>query len=304
MAQQTIRRRAEELGTVDANAAWQQVRVAIDPRLRADAATVLAEVATDAGAEAEIRELWGPAGPKSERELDELLRAYLVAGRQVPAVDRERAFQLLMASPLPKRKPAAGSIGFTLAKLPDGASARPDFFAWLSAFNRPGLTVASLDGWSTRAATAFVADAGQVPDARWFELLDRIAETLIDERRDPGFAAALVKFDSPEFERLCMHMGQMLAREVEADDDRPLVAEQEFRFWAGLPIRGLADLVLPEALRPLSQKEVDEVGKLFLAPGLTTAWEEWAERHPRTGARVTLARVFRRGGKDRDGGEG
>jgi hypothetical protein len=304
MAQQTIRRRAEELGTFDANAAWQQVRVAMDPRLRSEAATVLAEVAADAGAEAEIRELWGPAGPQTERELDELLRAYIVAGRQVPSVDREDAFQLLMASSLPKRKPPAGSIGFTLAKLPDGASERPDFFAWRSAFDRPGLTVASLDGWSRRAAAAFVADAAQVPDARWLELLDRVAETLIDERNDPGFAAALLKFDSSHFERLCACMGQTLAREVDAANDRPLVAQREFRFWSGLPIRDLPDLVLPEAFRPLSQKEIDEVGKFFLTSRLGPAWETWTERHPRTGARVALARVFRRGGKDRDGGEG
>jgi hypothetical protein len=304
MAQQTIRRRAEELGTFDAHAAWQQVRVAIDPRLRADAATALAEVAADAGAEAEIRELWGPAGPQSERELDELLRAYIVAGRQVPAIDRERAFQLLMASPLPARKPPPRSIGFTLAKLPGGVAERPDYLAWRAAYDRPGMTMATLNGWSKRAATAFLADAGHVPEARWTELLDRIAQTLIEERDDRDFAAALVRFDSPEFERLCARMGQVLARDVEAEDDRPLIAEEEFRFWTGLPIRGLADLVLPEALRPLSQKEIDETGKLFLAPHLATAWEEWTERHPRTGARVTLARVFRRGGKDRGGGEG
>jgi hypothetical protein len=302
MARQTIRLRAEELGTFDAAATWQQIRVAMDPKLRTEAATALAAIAVDAGAEAEIRELWGPTGPQTERELDELLRAYLDAGRPVPTVDSDRACRLLMASSLPTRRPPSSSIGFTLAKLPDRTSKRPDFLAWRSAFDRPGETVASLRGWSTRAATAFVADAGTVPDDRWLELLGRVAATLVAERDDPAFATALVKFDSPEFERLCASMGQVLAREVAQADDRALVAEREFRFWTGLPLRGLADLVLPEALRPLSQKEIDEVGKLFLASALAGAWEEWVERHPRTGARVALARVFRRG-KTRAGDE-
>jgi hypothetical protein len=162
--------------------------------------------------------------------------------------------------------------------------------------------VASLNGWSTRAAQAFTDDTGQLPDARWFDLLEIVAKTLIAERRNPEFAGALVKFDSPEFERLCTYMGQALALEVDAAEDRPLVAHQEFRLWASLPIRGLTDLVLPEALRPLSQKDIDEVGKLLLASPLAGPWAQWAERHPRTGARVVLARVFRRG-KDREGGE-
>jgi hypothetical protein len=300
MARQTIRRRAERLGTFDANAIWQQIRVAADPRLRFEAATALAAIAADAGAEAEIRELWGPTGPRTEGELHELLRAYGEAGRPVPAIDSDRTCRLLVGSPLPTRVPPATSIGATLARLGDGTASRPDFLAWRVAFDRPGKTIASLSGWSKRAAIAFADPDGIVPDDRWFELLEVVATTLLEQRNDPELAAALVRFDGPEFERLCTSMGEILGRVVADADDRPLAAQREFRFWAGLPLRGLTDLVLPEALRPLSQKEIDETGKLFAGSALLGAWEDWVERHPRTGALAGFRRVFKRG-KDRDG---
>lgn len=300
MARQTIRSRAEELGTFDANAIWQQIRVAADPRLRFEAATALAAIAADAGAEAEIRELWGPTGPRTEGELHELLRAYADAGRPVPAVDSDCGCRLLMGSPLPVHVPPATSLGATLARLRDGTSSRADFLAWRVSFDRPGKTVASLAGWSKRAAVAFADEDRMVPDDRWFELLDRVATTLLEQRNDAEFATALVRFDGAEFERLCTTMGLVLARMVADAEDRPVVCAREFRHWAKLPLRGLVDLVLPEAFRPLSQKEIDEVGKLLAGSSVAGLWEDWAERHPRTGARAAVARVFRRG-KERDG---
>lgn len=302
MARQTIRLRADELGTFEARASWQAVRVARDPAMRADAARALAALARDVTEEAEVRGLWGEAGPQTEAELNEMLRAYLDAGRRVPAVDSDRAYRRLMTSPLPTATPPASHLGFTLAKLAAEVDQRPEYCAWVTTFDRPQHAMA-VGPWSDRAVSALGAGAQDVPDERWHELLGSIAETLVRHRRTAGFAHALTTFQRVEFDRLCQAMGHALARRLNMTNDRPLFAADEFDLWMRLPICGIEDLVLPHALERLSLRDVETVAELIPAD-LVGHWEQWRERHPRTGARAAVARAFGRRGKDREGDAG
>jgi hypothetical protein len=298
MARQTVRQRAEELGTFDAHADWQRLRVALDPRVRADAALALARIAADAGAAADIRELWGERGPQTPEEMDELLRAYLDAGRSVPQADSDRAFRMLMAVPLSSRQPKRGHVGLTLAELPRGAYERSDYYAWLAAFppdDNPG----AFDRWQRR--TVFALDDRQrlVPDDRWDELINIAGQVLSRHRRDPTFVDAVKRFQATNFERVCEAIGKALAKEVEASRNKPKFAAEEFDLWIRIRIHGVVDQVLPEAFRRLSGKDVEQVGELVSEPAVAH-WETWAERHPRTGARAAVARALRRKDKDRD----
>jgi hypothetical protein len=298
MARDTIRARAEELQTFDAQAAWQRTRIVRDPALRLDAARVLAEVAVDARDEVEIGQLWGEGGPQTEADLADLLRAYLDAGRPVPAAESDRGFRALMRVPLPTAVPPRTSIGYILGRLPSETRRRAEYYAWRASFDRPGPTT-TLDEWTRCAVYALQGDQRQVPDERWEELLARVAEALIHERRDHGFADALAQFQSVQFDRLCEALGEALGRRVEAARDRATFAATEFEFWLRLPVREIEDLVLPTAFRRLSVRDVEDIGEL-LPDVVLPHWEAWSERNPRTGARAAVARAFGRRGKDRE----
>jgi hypothetical protein len=70
--------------------------------------------------------------------------------------------------------------------------------------------------------------------------------------------------------------------------------------WIRIRINGLVDLVLPEAFRRLSGKDIDQVGE-HVSESAAPHWAKWTERNPRTGARAAVARVFgRRKDKDKD----
>lgn len=301
MARHTIRLRAEELQTFDANAAWQRMRISLNPAVRPEAARALAELAVDAGAEAEIRELWGDRGPQTEAELVDLLCAYLDAGRPVPPVDSDRGFRTLMRAPLPTAVPPRTSIGYTLDRLPGKTRQRAEYYAWIASFDRPGEAATTLAAWTGHAVYALRADQREVPDERREELLASVAETLIRERRDPGFADALVQFQRVRFAQLCEALGEALGRRIKSVPDRAKLAAAEFSFWLRLPVREIEDLVLPPAFRGLSRRDVEDVGEL-LSDAVLPHWAAWSERHPRTGTRAAVARVFGRRGKDREAG--
>ncbi len=298
MAQQTLRRRARDLGTFEAITTWQRVRVALNPAARVEAARALATIAGDVDASAAIRELWGEHGPQAEREIDELLRAYLDLGRPVPRKDIEVAFRLLMRSPL-SADPPSTSVGYTLARLPASECDRPEFDAWWSAGNPPGRgRGVPLSHWSERAVAALGAQASEIPDDRWHELLDAVAGTLIRARRDAGFAEILGRFRQSEFGQLCEAMGSALAREVEASPEPAVFIAQEFDRWMRIS-RELADDLLPTAFQRVSGHDIEEAAQL-VSPAYAAEWADWTQRNPRTGARAVVERVFGRRGKARD----
>jgi hypothetical protein len=300
-ARDAIRARAERLQTFDAHATWQRARVETGLATAEQAARELAPKAVDEGARSEIRELWGPTGPRTESQLNGLLLAYLDTGSPVPSADCDRAFRTLMLSPLPQQRPPASSIGFTLGRLEGEVRRRGDFWAWATTWKRPGLERTTLEPWSRGATLAFRDEDHLVPDERWNELAATIAATLVSHRRDPDFVTVLDRFGGAEFETLCVYIGRALERELEASPDRLIFAAREFVEWRRIPgVPRLVDAVLPTAFEGLSARDVEDVGVL-IGPALIQHWNTWAQVHPRTGARAKVARAFRRRGKDRAG---
>lgn len=300
MARQTIRRRAEELQTFDAQAAWQQVRVAFDPGTLPAAARTLAAITHDQWDEAEVRRLWGEHGPRTEVDLDVLLRAYIEAGRPVPRADIDRAVAALMAAPLPAGRPERTSIANALSEASPEARKMPAYCAWWVACNRPGPDGTTLERWCRRAVTALDASARDIPDERWLELVAVVAETLMRERCDAGFKAALEMFAGPQKTRLYDELGNELAKLVETAPDRAAFAAREYQLWIYLPDPELDETVLLTGFQKLTNRDVEDVGEA-LPEHLHDHWKQWAENHPRTGPRAAVARVFSRRGKDRDG---
>lgn len=296
MARQTIRQRADVLGTFDAHAAWQRVRVASDPSLRPEAARALAAIAADDNAYADIRELWGERGPQTEADTNDLLRAYLDAGVSAPTADLDQAVALLMRAPLPKHRPSTTSLGFTVATFPQAAP-RSELCAWEAGFERPPFTPRTLAQWADRAVIALDAPADKVPDERWEELLDGVGDTLVNQRRDPDFNAVLGRFRRTDFDRVCEALGTRLGALVRDAEDRPQFAAQEFELWMRLSDRELVDTVLPSAFSRLSGRDVEDVATL-VSEASEPDWLAWAERHPRARARAAVARVFGRKHKD------
>lgn len=300
-ARDAIRARAERLRTFDAEAIWQRTRVQTGLATPAEAARELAPKAVDEGAYADMRELWGLHGPRTEVELDDLLLAYLDAGATPPQADCERAFRVLMEAPLPRQSPQAG-IGFTLGKLPTEVRLRADFWAWAAAFSRPDSEFATpLVRWAGWAARG-IADGGRVPlvpDARRLELVDIAGETLAHHRNDPTFFEALREFEGRDFEQVCDAIGRALAPSLRASTNPIDRAVREFEYWCQVPgVPRLIDTVLPAAFEQLSTRDMEDVASR-MSPRYIAHWTRWTELHPRTGARAKVARAFRRLGKDR-----
>lgn len=286
-ARAAIRARAETLGTFDAHATWQRMRVAAELATAAQAAQALAPLAVDAGARAEIRELWGPGGPRTAAELDDLLRAYQDSGSPIPAEDADRGFRTLMAAPLPRAQRAG--IGTTLSQL-EAAASRSDFWAWGTfVYDQP------LHRWSAGAAIAFHDQARLVPDDRWDELVRCIAERLIRHRREADFPRAFERFSGSERPRLLEEMGTVLAADVKREKHRAELAAGEFDFWLRRYRPETWRPVLAAGFEPLSSRDVEAVGEL-LVPQLLPHWHAWAEANPRGGK---VARALRRLGRDR-----
>lgn len=290
-ARQAIRDRAERLGTFAAAATWQHMRVAADPTACGDAARELVALADGPDDEEAVRGLWGEGGPSGHAALGDLVGAYLDAGRPVPAPDVERAYRMLMSEPLPTERPAHGHIGYALFRLPAAARRRPEVFAWVAALERPD-DPRALRAWATRMAGALCADQRQIPDERWDELVEIVADTLVARRDGAGFAEALGQLRDAHFDRLCEALGAALGKRLKASSDRARFAAREFDSWSRLSFDGIADEVLPVAFRPLSRRDREDVGDL-LGPGLQPRWDDWLERHPR-GARAAVTRAFTR----------
>jgi hypothetical protein len=281
-AREAIGARADELGTFDAHVTWQRMRVAAGLATPAQAARALAPRAADAGARAEIRELWGPEGPRTAGDLDDLLHAYLDTGNPVPHEDEERAFRSLMRAPLPQAR--REGIGVTLSSL-EAARSRADFWAWGAfVYDQP------LYRWSAGAAVAFHDRDQQVPDERWNELVRYLGERLIAERRSPDFPATFERFSGTERPRLLGEMGVALAAETKRAKQRAEFAAAEFDFWVRRYSPDTFGPVLAAGFEPLSARDVDAVSELLI-PQLLPHWHRWTEANPRGGK---VARVLRR----------
>jgi hypothetical protein len=297
-ARDAVRRRAEELQTFDAFASWQHMRVAHDIAARPEAAQALAAIAVDEDAQSKVRALWGERGPDTDAELAEILCAYLEAGRPAPTLDVDRGYRALVRAPLPKDRPPRDHIGYVLVQLPPATRSRAEYYAWIAGLDRPS-DPATLDAWAKRTAIALQADRTEVPDERWAELIEIAAETLVDARGIANFGEALAQFRPAGFDELCEALGAALAQRFTRVPDRAKAAALEFDYWLRLPIPGVEDRVLPEAFRPLSRSDRDDVGEL-VSSAVRPHWEEWCERHPRAGARAAVARALGRRGKNRD----
>lgn len=304
-AQRTLQDRAAEVGTFDAHMTWQRVRVALDPACRRDAARALIPLIADDGARAQLRELWGPEGPRTQNDLFELVNAYVEAGRPIPEADKERAFQGLMSDPLPTKMPPRDHIGWTLAKLPLEERRRPELYAWAAYTTRP--PDRPLADWCDRAAKALAADERTVPNDRWVELITIVAKTLVEHRRDFEFPVAISKFESlPDSdEELCVRMGHVMQEALRRAKDPLMSAAQEFEHWQRQPRLRLTELVLPTAFERLSQRDVEDIWEILQTRSATRAdeWERWTRRHPRRSTRDKVGRVFGRGtGRKKGGG--
>jgi hypothetical protein len=269
-----------------------------------EAARGLIPLVTGDGARAELRELWGPTGPQTQMELNELLTAYLEAGRAPPRDDTERAFRSLMREPLPIDRPPPTHIGLTLGRLPLEDRRRLELEAW-------EVCVETLRGeppleeWSRRALAALRADQATIPDDRWRELLDCVAVALFVRRRDATFPRAMHLFVRlGEYDDLCARMGEELRDVLRRARDPIAYAASEFGSCQRRPELKLTELMLPPGFEKLSQRDVEDVWHVLSAGSSTRAdeWEAWTRRHPRRTARDKVGRVFGRLGA-RKGGE-
>jgi hypothetical protein len=294
-ARATLRRRAEEQRTFERLSMWLQAEVAADPSRRRSAAADLATLATTDRDDADIRLLWGEAGPRTESDYVELLGAYLSAGAQPPVADVNRALEALMRLPLDKARPT-DALAATLGRCQESTREHPSYRAWWVATTKPGAPYAFAE-WAGNAGKAIAADPVYLPEPRWQELCPYVCGHVLRQRRAPDYAqgiAALRSRAGEEVDRwLEVTLEEMLKKERDDDERLRLIAEL-YMAWRGLPQDGppLVDEVLMRATESVKRRDLDDV-VAFLPPALHDEWGAWQESRPRS----TVARAFGRLGR-------
>lgn len=280
VARATLERRAREQPTFERMAAWLRAEVDQAPAKRRSAAAQLAELATEARDEAEIRELWGPGGPGDEREHVELLGAYVDCEREPPLVDGERALMELMTHPLTKAT-VTDPLGATLDRCGDRLHEHPAYIAWWVATTTPGPRHRFAE-WARSASAALRADERYVPDARWRELCQVVCLEVLRQRQAHDYAEGIATLRAQTARYIEDGLvGVLTDRFREGEDNAQLVAElfADWRRVAGADGAALVDGVLARAAQAVKRRDIERVEE-HLPQWLLESWKAWLELHP------------------------
>lgn len=292
-----LERRAHAEGTFAAQFDWQQVRISRDPGVREEAARALTPLVRTEDERRAVRTLWGPNGPTAPRETMALLRAYLDVGVDPWPRDVEDAFQQLLRAPLrPAASPAEDLGTFLGHAFPTHAGSRDGFVAWWAATHAP-IAETRVRKWLPYAVRGLRASAEEVPDERWWELMDVVAETVVRFRMVEDLRWMLDELRGVDQPNLLQALGARLAKVLDGVEEQDKAVAQEFARWMQVAPRE-AESVLPVAFASLSARDVERVEKQFNETG-AERWRAWLERHPRASGRAKIARSLGFRGKDR-----
>ena len=296
VARATLRRRAEEERSFERLAAWLRAEVDENPSQRPFAAGKLAPLAVGEREHAEIRELWGPGGPRDEREHVDLLSAYLNGGGVLPLDDGLRALAQLMKRPLTHAK-VTDALGATLTR-DARLHQHPSYAAWWVVVTEPGARY-PFGEWVRQARAAIWASDVDVPDARWREVCHRVFLEVIHQRRSRDYAQGIAELRSSEPPYLDDGLVDVLTELFRGGQDNAHLIADLFETWRRIPFDGpaLVNDVLARASAAVRRREIEKVDE-YLPPWLCEEWKAWMERRPRS----SVARAFgRRGRRSKDG---
>jgi hypothetical protein len=295
-ARAALEARATRLGSFDAHLTWLRAAVERDPRQRRPAAKILMSLANDFGAEADIRELWGPEGPSSTADHIELVETWLAATGPPPRLDVARAWQHVMSRSLLKAR-SSDDLPALLTKC---KQAHGGWDAWWCACRVTKANV-PLVTWQDHAMRAFTAPDGEVPTPRQEELLGLAARVLVRRAGEPRYLDVL------ESVREIAGPARFRSALVAAVDEtirvtiEPAVSiANMFRGWCALSGAGdeLLTKVLPDGLQSHRKHDDDVADRLDERRAI--AWRAWVEEHPRGGVGTALKGAFRRRSRNED----
>ncbi|RKQ92527.1 hypothetical protein C8N24_2377 [Solirubrobacter pauli] len=233
----------------------------------------------DQHAVGDVRALWGDDGPQTKEDVAELLKVFHDAERRPPELDVKHASALLMEAPLAEVDPA-DPLALALRGVPHHLEL-PAYCAWYAAARRPGPTH-RFDAWARFAARA-LAPSHDVPPARAHELLEIVANELIEPQIVDGYFDAIERIRAaagePSFDQTLVYA--LTNRLAESDDPHALLA-MTFAIFAKAP-NGLADTLHDQIVAPAAvayRRDDDEV-RGHLGPRRQAEWDAFTERHPR-----------------------
>ena len=298
-AMATLRARARNGSFID-QAFYLTALVEQEPAQRLRAARHLIAAADgDSGADAAIRGLWGPSGPRDDEQHAELLECYTAEGREVPAPAARAALAQLLARP-----PVEATRGARLPSAIEEAGGElrnaPAYQAWWALSHTPDAQ--SLGPWSACAEVALRAPGDEVPEERWDELLKATASALLNRRTSPDYDRAVARLLNAAPAAVHNEMIEQLARGLKKLDKPVVLLATLFERWWAMPGRDLVESVLPEGARG-RRRQFDEVGEALPAT-LRDEWAAWTVRHERPKRMEKVSRRLRGRGAADDPGAG
>jgi hypothetical protein len=271
-------------------AVWERLAVERAPAHRPRALAALAPLASSEGEQYTVRLLFGAHGPRTAEEHVELLHAY--ADRRVPDVDLERAYELLVHTPLADYA-SVEPLAVALSASP-GIQDSSGYTAWYVA--RHGQDT-DIEPWSRYLQTAMRARP-TLPAERTADLLALAASRAARSAGASlhGFARAEEAFGDTFGRHWTPAFGDALARRIGHHAQPAELIARIYSEWADVAPR-LIETVLPQALRNCSGSQLAAVGaRLESHPKLRERWDSWVERHPpQSGLGRTVGRLFKRG---------
>jgi hypothetical protein len=247
------------------------------PERRSQSAKTL--LMLDPHAVADVRALWGEAGPQTKEHIAELLRVFHDADRRPPELDIKHASAMLMEDPLAELDPG-DVLAVAMRGIPHHLEL-PAYCAWYAAARRPGPTH-RFDAWGRIAARA-LAPNHDVPPARAQELLTLVAGELIEPQTVEGYFDAVERIRAAagetSFDQTMVYA--LTNRLAESEDPHELLAIT-FSIFAKAPndhADALHDQILAPAARPY-RRDDDEV-RGHLGPRRQAEWDAFVERNPR-----------------------
>jgi GTPase-associated protein 1, N-terminal domain type 2/GTPase-associated protein 1, middle domain len=272
-----------------------RVQLRNHPERRKMFVAALAELASTGVQHAEVRRVYGSSGPTAVEEHTELLSAYGLSSRSVPAEDIDAAWRAVLACPLIGQHPRSDveALVETLASADPLAKRHAAYVAWRASAQIPTAHSRwTLEEWMQALVYIALRPEGELPDDRYLELVAIAAELVLLEWR-PGEHRA-------RFGEAIRALGESVwleACEVEIARQRSeltrLVA-QLFEIWSAAPESDEANrtLVLRHLLpaASITTRQREKVVKA-LPEDLRDSWLAWSDAHPHVG---TVARAVGR----------